>query len=188
MKNVDSELIEIERALSANKSTMDVLSREVEMRPVLEERLLELREKLLQYEANLSAITKAKELLAEAKKNMTARYLDGTCRGFRRYVSLIDGTEDEYSMDTSFTVMRTDHGASRVTDSYSRGTRDLYALAVRLALSDALYEGELPPIILDDPFTSLDDERTERALATVKKLASERQILYFTCAKSRKIK
>ena len=119
---------------------------------------------------------------------MTARYLDGTCKGFKNYVAMIDGDDAEFSMDTSFTVMRSDHGASRMTESYSRGTRDVFSLALRLALSDALYGSELPPIILDDPFAALDDTHTERALAMVKRLASTRQVLYFTCARSRKAK
>jgi uncharacterized protein YhaN len=91
-------------------------------------------------------------------------------------------------MDTSFTVKRDDMGAARETAFYSRGTKELYSLAIRLSLSDALYEGELPPVILDDPFTSFDDPHTEKALSLVKKLAEDRQILYFTCSKSRKIK
>ena len=185
---LDSRLLALEGDISSKKSAIATLCRDIETRPVLEEKLLELTEKRERYEENLSVIKKAKELLGKAKTNLTARYLDSTCRGFGKYVTYIDGDSSEFSMDTSFTVKRDDMGAARETAFYSRGTKELYSLAVRLALSDALYEGELPPIILDDPFTSFDDSHTEKALSLVKKLSEDRQILYFTCSKSRKIK
>ena len=185
---IDSELLTLEGDMSAKKSAMDAASREIESRPALEERLAELTDKRAQYEENLSVIRKAKDLLGKAKTNMTARYLGSTTEGFCKYVSFIDGAASDFTMDTSFTVRRDDMGASRETASYSRGTKELYSLAVHLSLSDALYEGDLPPIILDDPFISFDDAHTERALSLIKKLSGERQILYFTCSKARKIK
>ena len=65
--------------------------------------------------------------------------------------------------------------------------RDSYALAMRFSLIDALYEKEAPFIILDDPFLALDDSKVERAKQMLKSIAKHRQILYFTCAKSRMI-
>ena len=185
---LDSELLSLEGSLSSLKSSIAALSREIETRPVLEEKRLELIERRERYEQNLSVIKKAKELLGKAKTNLTARYLDSTCKGFEKYVSFIDEAKSEFSMDTTFSVKKDDMGAARESAWYSRGTKDLYALAVRLSLSDALYEGELPPLILDDPFSAFDDAHTENALSLVKKLSSERQILYFTCSKSRKVK
>ena len=185
---LDSELLALEGSLSSLRSSIAAISREIEARPVLEEKLLELTERRDRYEQNLSVIKKAKELLGKAKTNLTARYLDSTCRGFEKYVSFIDEADSEFSMDTTFSIKKDDMGAARESGWYSRGTKDLYALAVRLSLSDALYEGELPPLILDDPFSAFDDAHTENALSLVKKLSSERQILYFTCSKSRKVK
>ena len=127
-------------------------------------------------------------MLNTAKTNMTARYLDPMRKSFTKYINLMDNEEGEYTMDTSFTVMKTDLGKSRQAEAYSRGTRDLHALAVRLALVDSLYEGEKPPIILDDPFTSFDDRRTDKALTVIKKLSADGQIIYFTCSKSRRAK
>ena len=61
------------------------------------------------------------------------------------------------------------------------------AMAARLGLVDALYERERPFILLDDPFTAFDDGKTEAALKLLKELSRDRQIIYFTCAKSRSI-
>ena len=185
---LDSELLALEGRKSAKMGEISAISKSIEERPMLEERLASLTEQRERYEGNLSVIKKTKELLSLAKTNMTARYLDGTCRGFKKYVSLIDGSEADFSMDTSFAVRKDDMGAARESAWYSKGTKDLYSFAVRLSLSDALYSSELPPIILDDPFSALDDKRVQRATELIGKLAEKRQILYFTCSKSRKTK
>ena len=54
-------------------------------------------------------------------------------------------------------------------------------------MTDSLYEGELPFLVLDDPFISYDDERGARARRLLSAIAKERQILYFTCSDSRDI-
>ena len=58
-------------------------------------------------------------------------------------------------------------------------------LCMRFALVDALFTGEKPFVILDDPFVNLDDRHTKEALALLRKLAEERQILYLVCNSSR---
>ena len=66
-----------------------------------------------------------------------------------------------------------------------RGTRDFIALAARLAIVDALYEGEMPFIILDDPFAFFDDEKLKSGIAVLSQIAKERQIIYLTCSQAR---
>ena len=51
----------------------------------------------------------------------------------------------------------------------------------------SLYEKEKPFIILDDPFTAFDDHKTSAALKTLKEFSKERQVIYFTCSKSRSV-
>jgi len=188
LRAIDEELIAEERNKSKLESDYGTLVRDVEKIDELEERLRELTERLDVYNGNLSVITKAKELLSVAKTKMTAKYLDGTRAGFEKYLSLIDDSNGEFTMDTQFTVTKRDLGKSRSEEAYSRGTRDLHALAIRLSLIDALYEDELPPLILDDPFIGFDDTHTEKAISVLKKLGNKRQILYFTCSRARRIK
>ena len=186
ISETDEELIELERQKSIAESEYAILSRELEERPAIEEKLRELGEKVSLYEENLGVIQKTKQLLSNAKASMTAKYLDGTRRAFEEYISLIENECGEFSLDTSFNVMKTDLGASRPEDAYSRGTKDIHALAVRLALIDALYESDSPPIILDDPFIALDDTHVQRAIEILKKLSTTKQIIYLTCSESRK--
>jgi uncharacterized protein YhaN len=54
-------------------------------------------------------------------------------------------------------------------------------LAARLALCDLIFGEKLPPLLMDDPFVKFDPARREAALQLCKELASDRQIILFTC-------
>ena len=121
-----------------------------------------------------------------AKENMTSRYLGKTSAAFKKYAEIIGGDPgEELQMDASFGTSRLEGGATHSTEAYSRGTRELYRLATRLSLIDSLYENEEPFIMLDDPFISFDDKRTDAALRLLSAIAKRKQIIYFTCSKSR---
>ena len=65
--------------------------------------------------------------------------------------------------------------------------RDRYTRCLKLALTDAMYGGNAPLIILDDPFTTLDDDKLEGAKRLIRALSENKQIIYFTCSKERAI-
>ena len=147
----------------------------------------EIDEKIGRAEKELFILQSTAKYLEEAKDRLTARYLGGTKRHFLDYVAQIGEDAGEFSMDTSFTVTKIERGATRKTDFYSKGTRDLYALAARFALVDSLYEGEKPLLILDDPFAHFDDFRFAKAKETLQKFADKRQVLYLTCTNARSV-
>ena len=146
-----------------------------------------LTEKISDYERELNTVQSTMYYLKQACDNITDRYLGKTVDGFKKYQLEMSGNDGEFSLDTEFSLSRTEGSQTHSESSYSRGTRDLYALAIRLSLIDSLYEGELPFIILDDPFIAFDDERVKRAGGVLKKLSSSRQIIYLTCSESRAI-
>lgn len=64
----------------------------------------------------------------------------------------------------------------------SKGTVDQLYLALRLAMVQSMSEnGESIPLLLDDPFSSYDDQRLERALDLLARLSAQNQVLLFTC-------
>lgn len=188
LQATDDELISAEREKSALLIAYNTSTAETERIDELEERLLEKNETVTRYLDNLAVINKTKDMLAAARDSMTAKYLDKTRQGFAKYVTLIDDECGEFTMDTSFTITKTDLGKSRQAESYSRGTRDLHSLAIRLSLVDALYGENTPPLILDDPFIAFDDGHVEKAISVIRRLALQRQIIYFTCSKARRAK
>ena len=66
-----------------------------------------------------------------------------------------------------------------VTD-LSQGTLDIVYLAARLGLVRLVTGDRRPPIVLDDPFVTLDDARAARALELLRELAADFQVIYLT--------
>ena len=66
-----------------------------------------------------------------------------------------------------------------VTD-LSQGTLDVVYLAARLGLVRLVTGDRRPPLILDDPFVTLDDERAARALELLREVATDFQVIYLT--------
>lgn len=191
LKNHLAEINERSRATAARIALLDReinLARvEIDRKEEYEMQREELTELYQKHVESLDVIKKTSLYLTEACDNITSKYLGKTKKGFEEYSRLIAGSDGEYTLNTSFELSRTERGESHGIESYSRGIRDLYSLGLRLALIDALYENEAPFIVLDDPFIAFDDEKLERAKATLKSIARTKQILYFTCSKSRAI-
>jgi len=66
-----------------------------------------------------------------------------------------------------------------VTD-LSQGTLDTIYLAARLGLVRLVTGDRRPPLVLDDPFVTLDDARAPRALELLREVASDFQVIYLT--------
>ena len=147
-----------------------------------ETKLLEEKTRL---ENRLFAIKTAKELLLRARANMATRYLDPVekkCRYYLQEMGFALGESLRFTGDGEPLLEET--GGFRPIGYYSEGLQTLIDFCVRVAL----FETALPndcPLILDDPFENLDDEKCARAKALVKTLGEKRQVLYFTCKKER---
>jgi DNA repair exonuclease SbcCD ATPase subunit len=64
--------------------------------------------------------------------------------------------------------------------SLSQGTLDLVYLAARLGLVRLVTGDRRPPLIFDDPFVTLDDDRAKRALELLREIARDFQVIYLT--------
>lgn len=62
----------------------------------------------------------------------------------------------------------------------SQGTLDLVYLAARIGLVRLVTGDRRPPLILDDPFVTLDEARATRTLTVLRDLASDFQVIYLT--------
>ena len=137
------------------------------------------------YEKKLDVIKKTKDYLSSARDAMTSKYLSGTREEFDRILAELGESPDEFSITTSFEISKETAGSRRPLESFSRGERDLFALAARFALVRVLYPNEMPFVVLDDPFTALDDKRLALAMQYLKTLAKSTQIIYLTCSEAR---
>ena len=134
-------------------------------------------------------IVAAAACLSRAKEAMTARYADPIASHFRRYWEMITGySAAGIHVDAESKVTLEERGKQRETFLLSAGYRDLAGICLRVALADAMYppgRRERPPLIMDDPFTGLDDEKMDGAIRFLRETGKTYQILYFTCSASR---
>ena len=64
--------------------------------------------------------------------------------------------------------------------SLSQGTLDSVYLAARIGLVRLVTGDRRPPLVLDDPFVTLDDERAKRALELLRDVSRDFQVIYLT--------
>ena len=65
-------------------------------------------------------------------------------------------------------------------EDLSQGTLDLGYLAARLGIVRLVTQDRRPPLIFDDPLVTFDEARAERAIAMLKDLAADFQVIYLT--------
>ena len=126
------------------------------------------------------------DFLEQAKENLSGNYLGPIRRSFAEYLEKLWQDQPGQALVTpDLDVLLERYGAARELGYFSAGQTDMVMLGMRFALVDALFSGEKPFVILDDPFVNLDDAHMPRALELLQSLAQDRQIIYLTCSGSR---
>lgn len=186
---IHAKLLKSREAAAEYSHVLEELRTEQEEQETALQRLSALKKKQEEDRAKYSRVTRAAALLQKAREAMTARYADPIRESFSGYWEMITGLSSEgIRVDANAAVTVEEMGRQRDTALLSAGYRDLAGLCLRFALADAMYRGrqrECPPLILDDPFTNLDDAKTAGALQLLQEAAGKYQIIYFTCSSSR---
>ncbi len=130
----------------------------------------------------------ASELLEKADTNLTERYISPIRDSFSHYAKMVESSFGEHvTLDKDFFVRFEKNGAMRDHKHLSTGQRAVWALCLRLAFIEQLFDGDLPFMILDDPFVALDATNMKGVAELVRTLSEERQFIYFYCHESRRI-
>lgn len=186
---VREEILRCHSQAMDTERRMEELIRERDERDMMLDELNELRAQQEKDMAGYRRITMASALLKKAKESLTARYADPIRISFCNYWEMITGySAAGVYVDANSNVTFEEKGKQRDAESFSTGWRDLAGICLRTALADAMYppgRGERPPLILDDPFTNLDDKKMKGAMCFLREMGSNYQILYFTCSSAR---
>ena len=173
-------------------SLRDVRRQEEELRASIREcqtsqdSLPALRSEIAALREQYDICAKTLSYLEEARNTFTSRYMSPFLRSFRRYYGMLTGQSAEsIQTDADFSIAVMDEGQPRDPSLMSEGTQDLISFCRRMAMIDAMYPGEKPFLVLDDPFSNLDDERLKGGLRFLHSASLEYQIIYLTCHKSR---
>ena len=105
---------------------------------------------------------------------------------FAEYLKLITGGRVILrSLDENMDVSITSNNSQLDEIILSEGTKDTIALAFRLAMLEHIFPNGGGFLVLDDPFTDMDKDRTEQACRLVGKFAEKgNQVIFTTCSES----
>jgi DNA repair exonuclease SbcCD ATPase subunit len=190
-ERLEVEVRDAESALDRARDDEANARARVETNPVDAEQVAADAERLAVSRERLGALQRRHRVLdttfraierAEVATMKTAtRYLE---EHMVRHVAAVTGGRyrrvrvDDKTLDIE--VMAPERGDWVPVSSLSQGTLDLVYLAARLGLVRLVTGDRRPPLVFDDPFVTLDDTRATRALALLKRVAADFQIIYLT--------
>lgn len=182
---LDARLSALASDIAGLEQDIRTLQAEADRAPQLEDELAYWTGVFAEGRETAGLLDETVEFLRRAKEQLSTSYL-GTIQGsFSSLLRRLTGEEEAVSVGTQLDVQLERGGARRELAYFSAGQSDLVLLCMRLALADALFPEVKPFLILDDPFVNLDDRHTEQALALLRDLAADYQIIYLTCSSSR---
>ena len=191
----DSEAARLSRSLAARRAEAERLSAQIASLQgrlsalgdplVLTSSLSCMQEEYAALQGEYDAITLAADALRQADEELQSRFSPELGRLAAQYMSAMTGGRYEdlfLNRDFSARIRSRDETVAHDSEYLSAGTLDLMYLAVRLAVCElALPEGEPCPLIIDDALVNLDAKRTEQAMALLREIARERQVIVFSC-------
>jgi DNA repair exonuclease SbcCD ATPase subunit len=163
--------------VEANAVDSEAVATHAERLASWQEQLAALQRRARIYERTLAEIEQAEQ----ATMKSATRYLE------RKMVADIervtDGRYRRVAVDDKTLDIRL-HAPERGdwvdVKSLSQGTLDLVYLVARVGLVRLVTGDRRPPLILDDPFVTLDHARATRALELLRDVASDFQVIYLT--------
>lgn len=189
IQDVDERLEDVREGIEQYNRQMDDLQEQLDMRDEKEQQLTICKAEQEKEEHLYEIYDLTQSLLQSAKEQFSARYLGPIEGGFGKYYELLTGCgKGTWMVDANIDVQVKELGELRETKWLSAGYQDLLGVCMRLALVDAMYPGEKPFLVLDDPFVNQDEEKFRHGQELLQRIAKEYQVLYFTCNASRNIK
>lgn len=168
---LENENLELEKSLSE--------------KIILENQKLNLQNELKLAQKKLFILENTKKFLEDANETLSSNYFQKMNLAFKKYFSQIaeDLSSQKIIFNSDLKVNIENDGFLYSENFLSAGFSELADFCTKLALVDCMFEKEKPLLILDEPFSNLDDKKTQKALSLLKKLSTEYQIIYFSCHK-----
>jgi DNA repair exonuclease SbcCD ATPase subunit len=190
-ERLEVEVRDQEAALERARDDEAAARARVEQNPVDAEQIAGDAERLAAWRDQLATLQRRQRIYAKsldaiqraetATMRTATRFLEKRMRGdmdrltggrYRR-VAVDDATLD-------ISVYAPERGGWVRLDDLSQGTLDVGYLAARLGLVRLVTQDRRPPLVFDDPFVTFDDDRAARAIAVLRELAHDFQVIYLT--------
>jgi DNA repair exonuclease SbcCD ATPase subunit len=190
-ERLEVEVRDQESALERARDDEAAARARVEQNPVDAEQVAGEAERLASCREELAALQR-RQRIYQKSLDAIGRAETATMRTVTRYLEKTMGADmarltggryrrvavDDANLDIS--IFAPERGDWVRIDDLSQGTLDLGYLAARLGLVRLVTQDRRPPLIFDDPFVTFDDARAERAIAMLRDLAADFQVIYLT--------
>ena len=134
-------------------------------------------------EKRYTSLTTAARWLTQAHNEIKNNFAPRLNEKTSEYLSVL--TQDKYKdvrADDRFALnLKSTSGEIVEAGFMSRGTYDVLYIALRFAAMNVITDGKIPPVILDDAFSQLDDARLLRAVDMINNSPEFSQVMLFTC-------
>jgi DNA repair exonuclease SbcCD ATPase subunit len=165
--------------VDANPVDAEQVAGEAERLVTWREQLTALKRRVRIYEKTLAAIETAEGMTMRKAtrflEQQVGRDIARLTGGRYRKVEI-----DDRSLEVD--VWAPERGDWVAASRLSKGTIDQIYLAARISLVRLVTQGKRPPLVLDDPFVTFDDQRAARAALLLRELSSDFQVIYLACS------
>ncbi len=182
--------IQLQESLKEHSNLLSLIkNKEEESNNVtfLENKLEELTITLKQQQEEFEILKLTSNYLQKAQENLKIRYRAPIQNALDKYLKVIANNKVNASIDVDLNLSVHEQALSVQPEYFSQGYRNIFEICKRFALIEVLFSKEKPFIILDDPFSNLDQEKITKSLEVLNELSKEYQIIYFTCHHSRAV-
>lgn len=184
LEDLELEHAKLREDITRREAILEGPNRTIEDLHQLEERRATYQRSLEQTQTQADVLHMVLEGLEQARQKTLKTAKDELEPRLGNYLRIMtNGRYDTAFVDDDLAI-RVVHEARETpveVEMLSRGTQDQVYLAARIALSDLVFHGAKPPLLMDDPFATFDPQRKQNALEMCQKLSRDRQIILFTC-------
>ena len=143
----------------------------------------EAKARVARYKAEVSALTRLRRALEEARNNARDTYFGPVLREIQPLLAILyPGAQLAIDDQSLLPAMLTRNGQAEALNILSGGTREQVAILTRLAFARLFADSGRPiPVILDDALVHSDEDRIEAMFDALHRTARNQQILVLTC-------
>lgn len=192
-EDLDLEALETrERDLSDRLAKMEEKSSKVrlEMREMsfteplqIEDAILSLLEEEKMLKRRYEVLELTRSLMKDSYEKLRKEFTGTLNEKVTAIYKEITGKERTIKVSELFSMNYQESGMLWEDTFLSHGSMDQLYLSLRIAMADLIYAGRKVPLILDEAFSSYDEERLRKTLHYLMKCTDRFQIFLFTCHK-----
>lgn len=178
----NEQKVQFQKQVAAYETQMSHLEMEGDTLAAVEKDLADVNDNLEQLNHKKETLT----LMASVMDQVTKTYKNPFAPLLNQKVSqwlevITKGRYQSVKVDEALNVWVLEEETRQMVaiTQLSRGTLDLFYLALRIAISELIHAEDPCPLILDEPFAHFDDERLSAALGVLESL--NRQVILFSC-------